>query len=286
MPRLLAVGHVTRDRVKAGTVLGGTVSYAALTALRLGWEAGMVTAAGPEFDPKAELPGIAVFAAASPATTRFVNDYDASGRRQQMLSARAALVDVSHVPPEWLSPDVLLLGPVAAELPVGTARAFQADVVGAIAQGWLRTFLPDGTVVPGEWADPGRDLEGVHVLFLSEHDVPEAREAATEMLARVPIVVLTRGWRGALVLTRQAILEVPTLPRAEVDPTGAGDVFAAAFLLRYHEAGDLGDAAAFACCAASCAVEGVGTSTLGDRAEIEHRLRQRERLIEEGDWDE
>ncbi len=76
------------------------------------------------------------------------------------------------------------------------------------------------------------------------------------------------------------------MPRPEVDPTGAGDVFAAAFLVGYHERGDPEEAAVFACCAASCAVEGVGAAALGDRAEVERRMVQREKQIEEGDWDE
>ncbi len=56
--------------------------------------------------------------------------------------------------------------------------------------------------------------------------------------------------------------------------------------MRYHESGDPVEAAAFAACAASCAVEGVGASSLGDRAEVLSRLELRERLIEEGEWDE
>jgi sugar/nucleoside kinase (ribokinase family) len=159
-------------------------------------------------------------------------------------------------------------------------------VVGAVAQGWVRQFDPAGNVSSAPWADPGRDLAGVHVLFLSEHDVPEAGRQARELLSAVPVVVLTRGWEGATVFTRESVQDVPTLPRAEVDPTGAGDVYAAAFLLRYHEAADLGVAAAFGACAASCAVEGLGTSALGDRTEVERRLVMRERLIEEGEWDE
>ena len=42
----------------------------------------------------------------------------------------------------------------------------------------------------------------------------------------------------------------------------------------------------FACCAASCVVEGLGTTTLGDREEIARRIEHRDRLLEEGEWDE
>jgi sugar/nucleoside kinase (ribokinase family) len=63
-------------------------------------------------------------------------------------------------------------------------------------------------------------------------------------------------------------------------------VFAAAFLVGYHESQDPLEAAAFAACAASCAVEGVGAATLGDREEVRRRMVLRERMIETGDWDE
>jgi sugar/nucleoside kinase (ribokinase family) len=175
---------------------------------------------------------------------------------------------------------------VAGELRGAVATAFQADTVGALGQGWLRAVDEDGQVSPREWADPGTDLSGVHVLFLSENDLPEADAGARELLAKVPIVALTRGWRGATLFSREATFEVPGFPREEVDPTGAGDVFAAAFLLRYHEAGDLVEAASFAACAASCVVEGVGASSLGDRAEVESRQRRLQRMIEEGEWEE
>jgi sugar/nucleoside kinase (ribokinase family) len=287
VPRLLAVGHVTWDRIKDRTVLGGTVTYAARAARRLGWEPGVLTSAGPDFDAASDLPEAPVFVEPADATTRFLNVYDEEdGRRRQVLSARAGQIAVAPVPAEWRQPDVLLLGPLCKEVPPGTALAFQAEVVGAIAQGWVRQFDPAGNVSPAPWEDPARDLAGVHVLFLSQHDVPEAGRQARELLSFVPVVVLTRGWEGATVFTRDSIQDVPTLPREEVDPTGAGDVYAAAFLLRYHETADLGVAAAFGACAASCAVEGLGTSSLGDRAEVERRLVLRDRLIEEGEWDE
>jgi 1D-myo-inositol 3-kinase len=286
MPRLLTVGHVTWDRREGGDVLGGSASYAALTARRLGWEAAVLTSAGPDFDPARDLPGIQVFRRPASATTRFTNLYDEDGTRHQVVTARADDVELLDLPEEWRRPDALLLAPVAGELSAFPVGAFEADYVGAIAQGWLREIDADGTVSAQEWPAPARDLAGVHALFLSEHDLPGGAAHAADFLSFVPIVALTRGWRGMTLHMRDGAREVPALPRPEVDPTGAGDVFAGAFLARYCETGDPLEAAAFACCAASCAVEGIGASTLGDRAEVERRLVRRQAFLEEGDWEE
>jgi len=283
MPRLLAVGHVTWDDLAGRQVLGGSVSYATLAARKLGWEAAALTSAGADFDPATDLPDVPVFRSGSGATTRFVNVYGAEGVRSQVLQSRADAIDLGRLPESWRAPDVLLLGGVAAEIPPRTAEAFQAGVVGANAQGWLRAFDEDGTVHPQEWRDPAADLAGVHVLFLSEHDLPNARARCRDLLAHVPVIALTRGWRGLVLMTRGAEVEVPGLPREEVDPTGAGDVFAASFLMRYQETDALDEAAAFAACAASCVVEGLAATTLGDRAEIERRLVLRDRVNEEGE---
>lgn len=246
----------------------------------------MLTAAAPDFVPDRDVPGVLAFVEPSPQTTRFLNSYDEAGQRMQTLASRARNVELEPLPDAWRDPDVLLLGPVAGELGPGFTTAIRGGVVGATAQGWLRAFESDGSVVPRPWSSPGRDLEGVHVLFLSENDLPDAEEEARRFLDHVPIVVLTRGWRGLTLITRSQAHDVPGLPRQEVDPTGAGDVLAAAFLVRYHESQDPLEAAAFGACAASCVVEAVGAAGLRDRDEIARRLAQRLRLIEEGEWDE
>ena len=286
MPRLLALGHVSRDRRPGGDVLGGSVTYGTLAARRLGWEVAVLTSAGPDFEPEQELAGIPVFLRRSAATTRFVNEYDEDGTRRQVVTSRADDVGLDPLPDSWRDPDALLLGPLVGELAGVGASALAAGCVGAIAQGYVRAVDASGQVSAREWARPERDLLGVHVLFLSEHDLPEADARARELLAHVPMIALTRGWRGLTLLTRQGTHEVPSLPRPEVDPTGAGDVFAAAFLVRYQETGDPLEAAAFGACAASCAVEGVGATTLGDRDEVLRRMALRERMIETGDWEE
>jgi sugar/nucleoside kinase (ribokinase family) len=168
------------------------------------------------------------------------------------------------------------------ELGPGAALAYEAGVVGACGQGWLRDVDPDtGSVSATPWRHPGADLEGVHVVFVSEADMAGDADAAQALLAHVPMVVLTRGWRGAELLTREGVLPVPTRPSEEVAATGAGAVFAAAFLIGYTETSDPEQAAAFACCVASCCLEAPGTTGLGDRAEVERRRERRERWLED-----
>ena len=67
---------------------------------------------------------------------------------------------------------------------------------------------------------------------------------------------------------------VPAFPSQELDPTGAGDVFAAAFLTRYVETDDPWLAALFASAAASWSVEQEGLGGIPTRQQIEERLQQ------------
>ena len=66
-------------------------------------------------------------------------------------------------------------------------------------------------------------------------------------------------------------------PAREVDPTGAGDVFAATFLIEYQRDGDPWQAAAAAACAGSLAVEGDGWSAVADRAALDAALADYQR---------
>jgi sugar/nucleoside kinase (ribokinase family) len=84
-------------------------------------------------------------------------------------------------------------------------------------------------------------------------------------------VVLTRGARGATIFTDASREHVPAAPAREVDPTGAGDVFAAAFLVAIHEGASPREAAELAAAAAACAVEAPGVAGIRGRATIEAR---------------
>ncbi len=67
---------------------------------------------------------------------------------------------------------------------------------------------------------------------------------------------------------------IPAFESEEVDATGAGDVFGAAFLLRYYETKDAVESAIFASCAASFVVEKEGVEGIPCREEVEKRMEK------------
>ena len=69
-------------------------------------------------------------------------------------------------------------------------------------------------------------------------------------------------------------MAVPPRPAEPTDPTGAGDVFAAAFFIRYHETDDLWQSAYFANVVASMAIERSGPEGVPARDEVEAYIAQ------------
>ena len=107
---------------------------------------------------------------------------------------------------------------------------------------------------------------------MSEEDLAAEPAGPTPLVAVGSLVALTRGAAGVRLIGRDGVEDVPACPARVHDPTGAGDVFAAAYIVRYSETGDVLTAAQFASAAAALAVEGRGVESIGDRAQIEARL--------------
>ena len=162
------------------------------------------------------------------------------------------------------------MGPVFGEVPESMAGRFPGALLGVAPQGWLREVGESGRVEQSGWYD-GSVLERADVVVLSELDVVDGR-IPERWLEHEGIFILTRGRRGAAMRYEGRWYSLPAYPAMEVDPTGAGDVFAAAFLIRYFETKDACVAGLFASCAASIKVEGSGAGAIPTREQIERRL--------------
>ena len=284
-PDFLTIGHVTRDILPDSTFsLGGTVTFAALTAYRLGLVAAIITCAGDELlaDLPTRLPEIGLVARSSSATTAFVNTYF-EGYRTQYLRARADQLQLEDVPESWRKASVVLFGPLDQELSPAFISLFPRQpgtIFAATPQGWLRRWDEDGRVWPTPWIAAKEILPLLDVLILSHDDLlPFANDNRTDADAmltswsmHVPLLVATDGRYGATLFQHGVAERFPAYPALEVDPTGAGDVFAAAFLVHYHRHNDPRKAVDFANCVASLSIEHVGIEGIPTMEMVRERM--------------
>ncbi len=275
---LLAVGHCARDEFagQEGWRLGGSALYAAATAAKLGARVALVTRVGPTERPilveRCRSLGIALHALEGNVTTTFAFRYHAGGGRTLRLRARARAIAAADVPTELHDAPAVVFGSIVHEVGPGLLDAFPAAVRVLVAQGELRTWAADGTVGTGEWGTADEELPRVSAVVLSEEDLRGDLGPAERWALLAPVVV-TLAERGARVFARGGTFDVAGFRAAAVvDPTGAGDAFAAGLAIALQEGRSLAAAARFANAVASFAVEAAGTAGLADRAGVEARL--------------
>ncbi|MDQ3701103.1 MAG: PfkB family carbohydrate kinase, partial [Chloroflexota bacterium] len=232
----LVVGHVTKDitpDAPGGYVFGGTASFASLTIRNLGRRAGVLTRCAPLPELSAFLSGVALHCVPALETTTFENIYTGQ-ERVQYVRAVAPPISADSVPAAWRSTPVLHLGPLVQEVPAEIADAFPAStLVGATPQGWTRAWDGDGRVRQVPWTNAEQALERIDVLIFSVEDMRGDADLIRRYAEMARLAVVTEGRRGCTVWREGRRERFPAFDVEEVDPTGAGDVFAAAFFLRY-----------------------------------------------------
>lgn len=261
------IGHLTRDMVDNGYAIGGAVSYAGVTARRLGADVSVLTRAHPDDVRILEDEGIQVFNLPTDIYTTFLNVYYKEFRTQQLLSVAAPIM-AAETPPEITNADVLLLAPVAQE--VDPAIAITArNKLAAIPQGWMREWDDKGRVFAVPWYSSGRILPYLDSIIFSDLDLVGDLSILPVIIDTVPLVAITKADKGCVLYHQGQRCLVHTRPAKEVDTTGAGDTFTAAFLLEVFNGKSPIEAAYFANVTASLSIEGVGLSGIPHRHEVE-----------------
>jgi sugar/nucleoside kinase (ribokinase family) len=238
----------------------------------MGSRVGVVTSVGPGLDLEAEFPGAQFTCQQSDSTTLFENIYEEAGRRQ-VLHRRADVITSKQIPESWRSPTIVYLGSIDREINPGVFCHFSEEtLVGVMPQGFFRSWDDQGNISYAEWTPPDSLLRCIDVLVISELDVPDPLRLVRNWEDLIDIVVVTHAERGATVYHSGESCHYPARPADEVDPTGAGDVFTAAFLIRMSETGDPCVAAGFANAAASFSVEGHGVTGIPLRSQVDAYL--------------
>jgi sugar/nucleoside kinase (ribokinase family) len=263
----LVIGHLARDLTPQGVQVGGTVAYAALTARALGLRAGIVTAAAPDL-PLEPLNGIPILSFESKATTTYENIYSATGRTQY-LRARADRIELERVPPAWRSASIIHIAPIADEVAPLLPHGFTPALLGLTPQGWMRQWDSNGLVTPRMWENAAPALAAAGAVVLSREDVNNDDLLIEHLAEQTQILVVTEGEAGAVLYWHGDRRRFRAPRVREVDATGAGDIFAAAFFIRYLHTRDPWEATRFATLLASHSVERAGLAGIPTALEIE-----------------
>jgi sugar/nucleoside kinase (ribokinase family) len=236
----LVVGHLTRDLTPTGPRLGGTAAYAALTA-----------------------------AASFPTdqSTTFENVATPQGRIQYIRHV-APRLDFFLIPEPWRSASIVHLGPVAQEVEPSLARSFSSSLVGVTPQGWLRAWGPDGRVFPCEWPEASFVLANAGAAVISIEDVGGDETRIEELASSSRVLAVTEAHHGARLYWNGDVRRFRAPDVAEVDATGAGDIFAASFFFRLYTTRDPWEAARFATQLSALSVTRPGLSGIPTADEV------------------
>jgi pfkB family carbohydrate kinase len=256
----LLIGHLSRDVTPAGPRLGGTGAFSGLTAHALGLETAIVTSA-PEAlrDLMSPLAALSIQCIPSAAPTSFENTTTPHGRSQRIIS-QALPISIADVPSLWRKSVIVHLAPIADEVDPALAHAFSDSLVGVTPQGWMRQWDSAGRVSFKPWLDAPRVLPYAGAVVLSLEDVGGDEALIAELARQTAVLVATRGRHGCTVYLDGQPHSVPAPLVEEVDPTGAGDIFATAFFTRFHATRDALVAARYATAIASDSVTRPGLS--------------------------
>jgi sugar/nucleoside kinase (ribokinase family) len=263
----LVIGHLSCDLTPAGPRLGGTAAYAALTARALGLRVGVVSAWGGEV-PLDVLDGIQVVKVATEHSTTFENVYLPEGRRQ-FIHHVAPDILFTHIPAAWQETPIVHVGPIAGEGKSLADGRFPASTLGLTPQGWLRSWDGGGRVHPAAWPEAAQALSKADAAVLSIEDVGGDEEQIEAMANACRVLAVTEGAAGARLYWNGDLRRFPALKVEEVDGTGAGDIFAAAFFWRLHVTRDPWAAARFATHLASYSVQRRGLEGIPTQEEIQ-----------------
>lgn len=239
IPDYVVIGHIAHDVTPQGPQLGGTVSYAAHTAAAFGLRVGILTSTAPDEPLLAALPPNAtVIRVPAEHTTTFENIYD-GGNRTQYIRHRAALLDPSALPPTWRKARLVHLGPIAYEIDPALMLAFEGSRICVTPQGWMRQREPDGRVSTVAWTSTSQVLPHAALTVLSEEDIRHDPGLEQTFAALAPLLIVTRGKHGGTIYQDGTRRDFAAYPANEVNPTGAGDIFATVLHIMLEQSDDL-----------------------------------------------
>lgn len=290
---IAVVGHFSIDtillpsRTAPFVILGGAATYTSFAARRLEATASVISKVGGNF-PEAylwwlgqegiDLSGVTKLAGEPSTCFELAYSKDLSERTLKLKSKGPALTP-EDVPKDFHAKAVHI-APIADEIPYELVERLKgsADILSLDPQGLLRSFDEAGNVTENFSVD-NRIFSLINIYKSSQREIyaltgePELKPAIKAIHdVGVETVIVTLGAKGSVLSVEGAQYNIEACPsQVLVDPTGAGDVFIGAFLTEYLRQKESLWCASVGSAAASCVVEGLGSTYFGKKEEIYRR---------------
>jgi sugar/nucleoside kinase (ribokinase family) len=204
--------------------------------------------------------------------------------RTQYMYVRARTLTLDMLPPAWRKANLVHIAPIAYEVDPAFFTAFEGGAICVTPQGFMRRREQDGLVTTVRWDDAASTLPHARLVVLSEEDIHHDPGLEFVFAQRAPLVVLTRAERGGTIHYHGETRDFAAIEVEQVDPTGAGDVFATVLHSALDRLGDLDRAITVAAYLAGRSITRVGfdSAPTPDETAAAWRLVGAE-PVEEGD---
>lgn len=283
---VIVIGHITIDvnvlpRGIIENMLGGAPTYAGFMLASLGEKIGVVSKIGEDFPDKFPplygkfgLDTEGVYSTPE-KTTVFENTYDESGSRKQTCWLLPSKISPEEIPQAYFRTRGFYVSPVGDEVTPGVLEAVKKEenVVMLDPQGLFRKIGEDGKVDVQKPDDLSDYLAHVDIVKIGQDEFRSFAKSSEETLRELveagpEVAILTRGEKGCAVFSEGKFSEFEGLKVDAKDLTGAGDVFGAAFLVKYLNTRDVAESARFATAAAGLKIKYKGPSGFPSEEEI------------------
>lgn len=273
---------------RSDRVLSGCSTNACLAVSKLGEDSTLVGTVGEDFrgvlEKDLEERGIRHHLTIAQQTGGFSLIYDAAGNRELTILGRAEGIPV--VDRGFGPVDFVLLGPILQEVGVDLAQSIHRAITTPILldpQGLLREIR--GEVIIHEMTDAFAQIAKISTIVKANEletrvvtgidprqDPVGAVKALYEFGCKIAVTTLAEA--GSIIYDGEKIIEIPPFTTNAIDPTGAGDTYAAGFMVKYLESpNDLSAVGCFASAVSSVMVENSGPDFPLTRAEAERRQK-------------
>lgn len=222
--------------------LGGTVSYSGKLSNALSCSCTILTSYSSAFKFEDDFHKIKLINQGSEKTTCFRNEYSSGIREQKLFSVadEIRLEGLSRICSEY---DIIHIAPIIHELDLSIQQVIPEDSFCLVTpQGWLRDI--SGEKVINKYID--LRIFKNRIIIISQDDIDLTLGESLEISEHCRLLIITRASKGASLFINGEVIHYDAIKVKEIDPTGAGDIFAAAFTIEYYRTGNADKAIKFA----------------------------------------